>query len=198
MNNPEGTKKFLSGLKPEAVPTKPVPFLSVIATTNLDALDSKKTSDCFPKSRYVYRDGDLDNWLPTNQPKADACVVTTLAISQDWTFAEAAAKVLGVGAGSGVKFLGEALIANGHTMKSLAQVEEMVEATERGDKTMMRTDGYGNFAFVETGDPENPVSVGNVFRGGRGWDARVGRLGRDDRWDADNRLLVRNLDASKL
>src|SRR3989344_8116061 len=37
MNNPDGTKKFLSGLKPpEAVSAKPISLFSVVATTQLD------------------------------------------------------------------------------------------------------------------------------------------------------------------
>lgn len=58
----------------------------------------------------------------------------------------------------------------------------------------MHIDGCGNFFFVETGYTENPVSVGCVGRGSRGW-ARggVSSLAYGNRWDADDRLLVRNL-----
>ncbi len=199
MNNPDGTKKFLSGLKPpKTLPVKPTPLLSVVAPTNLGAVAGKKTAKCFSDSRYAYRDTDFDNWLPKNQPNADACVITTLAPSRDWTFAEVAATVLGIGGvGTDIKLLGEALIENGHTM-TLAQTEEMVEKTEAGEKTGMKTDGYGNFCFVETSDPKNPVSVGSVYRVRREWRADVVRLDFGFRWVAVNRLLVRNLDASKL
>ncbi len=175
------------------------PLFSVIATTQLAATAAKKTSKCFANtSRYYYRDGDFDRWLPASQPKADACAISTLGFEKEWTFVEAAAKILGIGAGSSTKLIGQALIENGHTV-TLAQIEEMVEATERGDKTSVQTNGYWNFFFVETGNVEDPVSVADVSRDVSGWRADVGRLGRDGRWSADYRLLVRNLkDTSKL
>ncbi len=190
--------KFDEQVVEVSAPTKPTPLFSVIATTNLGAVAGKKTKQCFTGSRYVYRDADFDNWLPANQSNADACVVSTLGFAESWTFAEAAAKLLGIGADSGVKLLGTALIENGHTM-TLAQAEEMVEKTERVEKTGMRTDGYGNFFFVETGDTKNPVSVGRVYRVERVWFAFVLRLDDGSRWYALRRLLVRNLSgASKL
>ncbi len=172
-------------------------WLSVIATTQLDEAICKSTKDCFTGSRYAYRDGDFDCLLGKKQRPASASVISTIAFTKDWTFVEAAAKVLGIGAGSSVKLMGQALIENGHTM-TLVQAENMVEATERGDKTGMRTDGYANFFFVETGNEEEPVSVANVNRDVSRWRAYVYRLGYGIRWNADNRLLVRNLDASKL
>ena len=199
MDNPRATKKFLSDLKPpEMAPAKPTPLLFVIATTNLGAVARKKTEQCFTGSRYAYRDGDFDNWIPANQPNADACVITTLAPSKGWTFAEAAVAVLGIGASTDVVLLGNLLIQHGHTM-TLAQAEEMVEKTERDEKTGMRTDGYANFFFVETGDEKNPVSVAHVSRDDSRWSAYVFRLVRGYRCYAARRLLVRNLsDASKL
>lgn len=190
---------FAEAVKNRAAPAeaKSIPLFSVIAETNLDALGKKRTKECFPKPRYAYRDNNFDNWLPVNQPKTDKCVIATLACTKDWTFAEAAAKVLGVGAGTSSKLLGKALIENGHTV-TLVQAEEMVNKTEDGEETGMRTDGYGNFFFVETGDEDNPVSVGFVNRGGRDWGADVDSLDDGFRWYADRRLLVRNLDASKL
>ena len=175
-------------------------LLSVVATTQLGAVTGKKTKNCFSTSspRYAYRDSDFDNWLPANQPNADSCAISTLAPSRDWAFVEVAAAILGIGAGTNVVLLGKALIENDHTM-TLVQAEEMVEKTESGEKkTGMRTDGWGNWFFVETGDPETPVSVGDVRRGGRDWYARVYRLDVGDCWRADDRLLVRNFDALKL
>lgn len=172
-------------------------WLSVVATFNLDAVDGKPTQKCFvDKKRYYYRDDDFDNQLPANQPRADGCVISTLGSSRNWTFAEAATTVLDIGAGTDTALLGKLLIEHGHTM-TLAQAEKMVEKTEDGEKTGMCTDGYGNFAFVETGNSEDPVSVARVGRAGR-WSAYVGRLGGGGRWCADGRLLVRNLDTSKL
>ncbi|MFZ1074863.1 MAG: hypothetical protein WAN50_00605 [Minisyncoccia bacterium] len=179
--------------------TKQAALFSVITTTNLAATAAKKTAKCFTaSSRYYYRDGDFDRWLPASQPKADACTISTLGFEKDWTFVEAAAKVLGIGAGSSTKLIGQALIENGHTV-TLAQIEEMVEATERGEKTGMQTNGYWNFFFVETGNTDDPVSVAHVYRDDSRWLAYVRRLGDFIRWYADFRLLVRNLkDTSKL
>ena len=201
MNNPDGTKKFLSGLNPPPkTPTKKsTAMFSVIATTNLGAVAGKPTKKCFVVGkRYYHRDRDFDNWLQANQPNADPCAIATLAPAKDWMFVEAAATVLGIGAGTDTVLLGKALIENGHTM-TLAQAEEMVEKTERDEKTGMLTDGYANFFFVETGDEKNPVSVAHVSRDDSRWSAYVFRLVRGYRCYAARRLLVRNLsDASKL
>ncbi len=93
--------------------------------------------------------------------------------------------------------VGNQIIALGYTMTP-QQHQEMVEKAERGEDTGMQTNGYSNFCIVETGDPKNPVSVVDASRGGPGWGAGVRRLGYGLRWYAGRRLLVRNLDASKL
>ena len=182
---------------PKEEPGKQPPFLSVIATTKLAAIAGKKTKQCFTGDRWYHCDSDFDGWLPKDQPDAAASDIATLAFAKEWTFAEAATKILGLGAGTSIQLLGKALIENGHTM-TLAQAEELVEAIERGEQTGLRIDGWGNFFFVETGNEDNPVSVGGVHRDVRDWDANVDRLGRGYRWSADDCLLVRNLDASKL
>ncbi|MFA5942240.1 MAG: hypothetical protein WC798_01020 [Candidatus Paceibacterota bacterium] len=203
----EEAKRFLRREEPfvkkESVPVPPAkhdPLFSVSATTSLAAIKEKKTKKCFTGSRWTYRDSDFDNWLPADQPNADACTITTLAPSREWTFIEAAVAVLGIigiDTNTDVATIGEYLIKQGHTM-TLAEAEEMVEKTEKSEETGMRTDGYGNFFFIETGNPKNPVSVGYVSRDGRGWGAGVRSLGRGYRWSADYRLLVRNLDTQKL
>lgn len=178
-------------------PKPPQPkLLSVIATIQLDAVTGRETVKCFVGPQWAYRDSDFDRWLSANQPSSDACVITTLKPSRDWTFKEAAATILGIGAGTDVVLLGNLLIKHGHTM-TLVQVEEMAKATDRGEKTEMSLDWW-NFFFVETGDPKSPVSVGGVRRDRHGWRAVVNRLGDDYRWYADNRLLIRNWDPSKL
>ena len=131
--------------------------------------------------------------IATTSLEADACIISTLGSTKDLSFAEIAAKVLGVGVNSSIRFLGTALIENGHTMTQ-AQAEEMVERTERGEKTRMRTDGYEKFFFVETGNPENPVRIDSVSRLGLGGGSL--KLGHTCR--VFYRLFVRNLDTSKL
>lgn len=176
---------------------KPTPLFSIAATTHLGAVAGKKTKKCFTGSRYSYCDNDINNWLPADQPNSGDCVITTLAFSRSWIFVEAAQAVLGDTTMTDIIALGNELIRRGHTL-TLSQDEEMVEKTEAGEKTEMRVDGYGNFSFVETGDPKNPVSVGSVYRVGRAWRAFVARLGSGGRWYADYRFLVRNLDTLKL
>ena len=150
------------------------PLLSIVATTHLGATNSKKTSKCFTGQPWSYRDGDFDNWLQKDQPNADTGVISTLAVSRTWLFAEAARALPGVEQTVDIAALGRSLIACGYTM-TLVQAEEMVETTERGEKTGMRTNRYGNFFFVETGNPNDPVSVGFVHRDRRVWDASLGR-----------------------
>ena len=104
---------------------------------------------------------------------------------------------MGMGERTPTKPLGSLLIERGHTM-TLVQVENMVGRTENGEATGMRTDGYANFFFVETSNEDDPVSVADVLRDGSRWGANVDRLGRGGRWRVGFRLLVRNLDASRL
>ncbi|MDO8408093.1 MAG: hypothetical protein Q7S95_02560 [bacterium] len=178
-------------------PAKPAPLLSIVALTYLDALAGTPTNTCFIGPRWAYRDDGFDNRLPAFQPKADACVISTLAPSRDWTFPELATTVFGVDVGKDVRRLGHLLIGYGHTM-TLPQAEEMVEATESGVKTGMRINGLGDFFFVETGDPEDPVSLGGVACGGPNWRACVYQLDGGSRWGTGVRLLLRDVDPSKL
>lgn len=190
--------KRLEGLLEEEIslpkePTAPKPALfSVIATTNLGAMTSEKTAKCFVGKRYAGRDPDFDNWLSKTQPSTEPCVIKTLGFEKDWVFIEAVHAIPDAPQTDDVVELGNWLIENGYTMTP-QQAENMVEKTEANEKTEMRTDGYANFFFVETGDPNNPVSVGYVHRDGRAWNARVRSLGYGYRWNADRRLLIRNL-----
>lgn len=176
---------------------EPTKLLSVIVTTNLGPVGSKKTVKCFIGSRWAYRDNDFDKWLAKNQSGAEACAVTTLVLSKEWVFIEAVRALPDAPQTNDVIELGNWLIRSGYTLKP-QQVEDRVEATERGESTGLRTNSYGNFFFVETGDRTNPVSVGFVNRDGRGWGAFVYRLGDGLHWHAGSRLLVCNLDTSKL
>lgn len=175
--------------------TKPKSPFSLVATTRLDAVVGKETVRCFTPPQYAsHRDKDFAEWLLANQPDEVPCMVQSIELSKDWTFAEAAAAILGVTEDASRGLLALLLIKGGHTL-TLTQVEEMVELTERGEKTGLRIDGFANFFFVETGDERNPVSVGRVGRGDREWGASVRRLSRGTRWRTVHRLLVRNLGA---
>ena len=172
-------------------------LLSIITSTSLGAVAGKPTKKCFAGSYYVYRDGNFDRWLPVDQPQATPCEITTLASAKDAIFVRWASTILGISASTPTKTLGSLLIERGHTM-TLVQVENMVGRTENGEATGMRTDGYANFFFVETSNEDDPVSVADVLRDGSRWGANVDRLGRGGRWRVGFRLLVRNLDASRL
>lgn len=172
-------------------------LFSAASTYALGAVAGTKTKKCFAGKLWYYRDSDFDNWLPADQPNAEASAITVLTPMKDWTFAEAAVSILNVSPDTPVATLGMLLKERGHTM-TLAQAEAMVNFTERSAKTGLRTDGYANFFFVENKD--GSVSVADVRRrvDGRHWRAGVGELADCYRWRADIRLLVCNLDPSKL
>lgn len=172
-------------------------FSIVAPTTQLGALLARKTAACYVGDIWDVngRDGNFDCWLKANQPATGPCTITTLAPSQTWTFAEGAQALPGITATDDVVALGNQLIAHAMTPQ---QHEEMAVRTEDGEKTGLAANVFGNFCFIETGDPKNPVSVGCIRRVGRDWQARVYRLDDDFHWGADHCLLVCNLDASKL
>ena len=173
-----------------------VPLFSISTITNLGSVDGKKTKRCFIGDRWCHRDKNFDNLLGETQPSTGPCTIATLVFSQEWTFVETAATILGIGVDTDAKLLGQLLIKRGHTI-TLPQSEEMMEKTNRGEKTDMCTDGYGNFFFVETGNQENPVSLGRVYGEERAWFADIGMISHDRRWFAASRLLLRNPEALK-
>ena len=168
----------------------PPPLFTFVTTTQLGPTGEKKTSKCFTGALYVHRDFDFNTWLPAKQSPTMASIVTTLASSRDWTFIQAAALVLGVSTETSVITLGNLLKERGHTM-TLVQAEDMVERTERAEKTGLLTDGGTNFFFVE--DEDGRISVGRVVREVRGWGTYVYSLGSRGVWGYDNRFLISNL-----
>jgi hypothetical protein len=176
-----------------AVPATLPPLFSVVAVTNLGAIPAKKTAKCFVGGIWnpSWRDGDLDRWLAANQQASGECQVTTVAFSRAWKFVDAAVEVLKIAPSTDIVCLGNLLIERSLTL-TLTQAEAMTVQTEKGEKTEMRVDGYGNFYFTETGDSKNPVAVGSVFRGVRYWVSDVARLGSSLEWLAEDRFLLRN------
>lgn len=170
----------------------------VVATTRLGAIGAKQAKKCFTGVRwgkcadsipFRYR-------FPVIQKRTVACDIATLAPSHKWTFAEAAAAVLGVSASVGLGLLGKLLIKHGHTL-TLAQLEEMAESTKAtvGDKyANMRVDAYSNFAFVESKEEYNPVLVVSVHKlGNLYWNTDAHKLDNHTYRSTDSRLMVRNL-----
>lgn len=200
MDDPDATKKFLSGLKPPAstVAEQPKPPTLVLhKTENVSDTAGKKTSDCLIGGIWGYKDGDINGWLPEKQPKSGAAPVGVYQLQDaaGTTFREMAVAVLKVASDAPLDVLAKLLKERGHTL-TLPAVEQLVERQEGGEDVGLRTDGYANFAFVE--DVNGGVSVLRVDRHDDGWVGVVRRLGYGDRWFAENRLLLRNSDASAL
>jgi len=146
-------------------------------TIKLSALE-KLTKDCFKD--FYYRDEDFDNLLPKKQPKQSGGI-SIIQLERQMTFLEMAQEYLGTTDVEEIKK---------HTL-TLPMIEKLIKDHE----DELATSGWGNFFFVKSNDG---VSVGSVDLDERDWDAGVFTLGNDYRWDADNRLLVRNLDTLML
>lgn len=163
-------------------------LFSVVAETELGAVAGKNTEQCFTGSRYAFRDGDFDRWLPAYQPKAGVCTVTTLSPKKGTTFVEWVIALFDAPTDTSVEILSKLIKKCGYVM-TLTQAEEIVKAAERTPNSNMRTDGFNNFFFVENEDGN--ISVAFVHHNSR-WSADIARLDDDHRW-SDGFLLVRNL-----
>lgn len=181
--------------------TKPDVMFLAVATTKLGPVGAKRTRKCFAGPRWVSRDETIDKQFPISQPRAGACVITTLAPSQEWTFREASAAVLGLreDINTGLRsigLLGRLLIQHRNTL-TLAQFEKMAEDTAAmcdDEYANMRVDGLANFAFVETGDKNNPVAVMEVCRRAfRSWATHVRVFGDGSVQNRGDRLIVPDL-----
>lgn len=182
--------------------TEPILTLAVVATDKLGRIADKKTTDCFTNNwrwTHGYRDGTFDDWLRAHQLAAKKCVVASLAPSRNWTFAEGVAKVLGVNANTPIATLGQLLIKRGHTL-TLAQVDAMVPS-KRLEGSIFACQPRHSFFFVETGNSEDPVAVGDVRYEAEGdylnWFAYIHKLGCDEYRSVIDRLLIRDLNATK-
>lgn len=170
----------------------------VVATTRLGAIGAKQTKKCFTGNRWGSGVANmyLQYQLPVIQRRVVACDIATLAPSHKWTFAEAAAAVLGVSASIGLELLGKLLIKYGHTL-TLAQLEEMAESTKATMSDQyenMRIDGYANFAFVKSDGKYDPVLVASVYKlGNLHWSTDANKLDNHKYRSTDSRLIVRNL-----
>lgn len=197
--DPESLPSILAGLKPPMfMSPRPVPLFSVLGTTSIAAACGKPIKNCFTGERWGRFENEFAAWLPANQPPADACVITTLRTERTVTLPEWSAAVIG-----GIKMSTDAVTVSSLLMSyaydmTLEQVELMVEATERGVKTNMRTDSFGNFFFVQTGNKESPVQVGRAYRDSRDWGERLFKLDSSLRFRAGSILLVAHYNAPNL
>lgn len=126
---------------------------------------------------------------------SDGSKITVLTPSKAGTFVEWFSAALNVPADtSSAQSIAKLLIDRGHLV-SEPQIKEMKKRTDRGEPTGMRTDGWGNWFPRKNG---NSVSVGSVTRDRLRWYGHDCDLASSRRWDAENRILLCNLDPSKL
>ncbi|MEK7607339.1 MAG: hypothetical protein AAB484_00200 [Patescibacteria group bacterium] len=164
-------------------------LLLEITKVTIPVTTEKKTKDCFLGDRYCYRDSDLDNLLAKVQPTGMAGQFTVHQLEKELNFKEVAQAILGVDEAP-LNDLAKGIIEKGHTVV-LPQIESLIERTDTGENTGLRTDGYANFFFVI--NKEGGVSVVNVPRyGGRRWNVYVYHFGNGLRWDVEHRFFSRN------
>lgn len=172
-----------------------VSILTLIKTVRTSAVAGKKTHNCFTnKSRYYYRDSDLDNWLPADQPEQAESKFSVQQLTQNSTFAQAAREFIGAPNTATIAELAHVLREVG-AVTTLPTIESLIERQEKGEDVGLRTNRYANFFFVEEKEEEGKepcVSVVRAYRGGRRWCVGVGRLGGDSLWYDGYRFFLCN------
>ncbi len=168
--------------------------LSFVATTSVVAVEERQTEECFTGSRSAFRCGSLEHLLPVRQPGTEACTVTTLVSSQETTSAGFAAALFGARAMEW-SILG-GLLHRWRYVMTWSQAKEMIEATDRGSQTGMRTDGGGNFFFTKGRDGD--VCVGHFHRFNAEWIPLLDRLESSIRWMSGSCVMVPDFDISQI
>ncbi len=187
----EGVGRFLRGemeIVTKRVEEKSVLLPALIKTTATQAVTGKKTSDCFTNtSRYYYRDEDLDCLLPSNQFDQTDSRFSVLQLTENSTFKRVVERFLGVT--GDIAHLSQTLKERGHTT-TLPTIESLIERQEAGEDVGIRTDGRGNFFFVE--GYYGGVLVIRVDRDRIQWQVSLYRLGFDFTWNVNCRFFFRN------
>lgn len=195
----EGFKLFLKRQNPWEVAVKGVTtiiqkvtdLLKLVKEVAVGATDQKKVSELFIGKRYYYRDPNVDSWLPKMSPAAGEGKLSVYQLEKEMKFKEVALAILGIddSLASGVD-VARGLIEDRRTTAP-AQIQNLIERTDAGEDTGLRTDGWGNFFFVE--NKEGGVSVVRVGRSGDGrWSVGVRRLDYGGRWRVESRFFSRN------
>ena len=140
-------------------------------------MKTKLTKDCFIGSEYYYRDSDIDLWLPKKQKIEDIGAARFHQLETPMTFLEAKEK----------------FVVKDENCFTLPQIEECIKDPE---KYGLRTDGWGNFFFVQ--NKEGSVSVVRVDWLVGGWCVRAYSVGHVSAWYADSRVFSRNSKSVKL
>lgn len=178
------------------------PTLTLVKTVLLGATLAKNTPDCLVGEIYGDRDADIDRLLRKTQAACKASKVSVYGLAKDMTFGTMARAVVKVGESVALDRVGTLLKKRKHTL-TLPQLDQMVEKQEKffngregGEDVGLRTDGWGNFSFVENED--GSVSVALVDRDDGRWHRFVAPLGDFSVWDRGNRLVLSNSVASTL
>jgi hypothetical protein len=164
-----------------------VTILSFVKTVSFPEIAGKKTGKCFICKIFGYRDNDLDNWLPKNQPNQPEGKFSVQQLAKGSTFKKVVESFLGVT--GDINFLAKTLKEQNHTT-TLPVVESLIERQESGEDVGLLTNGWGNFFFVE--DKDGSVSVVNARRFGGQWSVRVCRLAYVCEWRGGARFFFRN------
>lgn len=214
MNNPAAMKRLLAGLaspKTEA-PAKRKPLLTVVATTNLGAIASKETAACCTRLCYdEHRYDELNRRLDKVQLHTKGCTISTCAPAvRGWTWVEAAWSLPNIRQNAtSITRLDRALLIYGYTI-TLSQIEDLIERTERGENTGLGGKVTNAFCFMQQRNGGDTVVVGEIMHNNLSGSWGINITGFDfyalDRspqynsqfLDIDYRLLIPNLDASKL
>ncbi|MDO8576422.1 MAG: hypothetical protein Q7R90_03845 [bacterium] len=184
-----------AALREKPAPVVKNPTLTLVKSMLLAATSATNTAECLVGDIYGYRDPDIDRWLPKMQPARKATKVAVYAFGKDMTFAIMARAVVKVGEDVPLDEVGKLLKKRKHTL-TLPQLDILVKKQEAGEDVGLRTDGWGNFVFVENED--GSVSVADVGRDGGRWDRDVRGLGRGGVWDRVSRLVLSNSVAQTL
>ena len=164
-------------------------FLKELKIIAVEAVKGKNTSDCFLGSRYDYRDGSLDSWLPKVQSESVSGTVVAHELTRDMTLVGMVQSLLGT-LENDVETLSRMAIDKKCDV-TLPLVESLIERSDAGEDVGLRTDGYANLFLVKEKDGKT-VSVVSVSRYGGRWIVYVNRLDRGHRWYVELRFFSRN------
>lgn len=165
-----------------------VALLILVKVVTVETVAGKKTKNCFTnKSRYYYRDSDLDAWLPENQPAESEGKFLVRKLDHPATFKQVVENFLRET--GDVQTLSRSLKRLGH-VTTLSRIEFLIERQEAGEDIGLLTNGRANFFFVE--DKDGSVSVVYASRHDRRGYVYVYRLDYDFVWFAYCRFFFRN------
>lgn len=173
----------------ETVIQKVTNLLKLLKEVAIYATNEKEITQSFSvPSRYYHRDPDFDRVFSAKQRAGVAGNLKVWQLEKEQNSREVGLAILGLDEGNTDDVV-RGLIAGNHTVVP-SQIEVLIERSEQGEDVGLRTDGWGNFFFVE--DKGGGVSVVVVFRGSGRWVVGVRRLDDSYRWGVGRRFFSRN------